>query len=1150
MFLMNAPPVLPLQSAWEACGPPGSCRFPGRLSEPEGAAGAAVSARVQMIISSLRGDRAARGRSQERALHRGHRGRHAQPAAAPACGLAAHSDPKRREAASAPGAPGRDSDSDDSVDRGIEEAIQEYLKAKSGAADRDPRCHPEPPPNSAPTTPCPPTRAPGSGGIPGGRVGAGQAPGSASPGSVSSEDSFEQGIRAEIERFLREKRRHEAPQGERPADRKPSPGAHLATPALRPGKELVFQNPPRLATAAAPPRSLRSKVAAEPESVGGPKPAPPRPAAACRTADAPGKGRVRRNLGPGRRGQGVRSTGPDPVRAAADSSSDDGIEEAIQRYQREKRKEASGDLPQKTPPGEPPPVPPAHGASHAPKSALPDTPRRAPGKRKPVASKAADLGPGGLDPDHPSKPPREPKAPAAPGSTAARSRFADGASCRADSAELMCAEAILDISKTILPAPGEAGAGPPPASPLPGPRRGPSRSDGDSSSVDSDDSIEQEIRNFLALKAQSGTLLARADTCPPPTQSPLLPPGPPGQAGDAKAPVPKAPGPPLSCGRKRRAGGGAVRSLTPKKTREAVKEGAPDTGPGQAPGRDGEAPGRDGEARGQCPPCRTAGLGDEHGAADARGGVAPGPGKEAEAPRADGKESSEDKSSSLDSDEDLDTAIKDLLRSKRRLRRRWRDPRAGGRKKVRFGSTEAGALGPQGGPQRGGRDRSPAVLRSCLSKSKRDGWAGPPGRPSRGFRGPTESARPGGVGPADPPQALPSGPSPFPSEAEARHRPGSAAGPGLRSDDSSSVDSDDSIELEIRKFLAEKAKETESGSETPGAAPGSGPRPEPLCRKGAAPAPAPAPQPGMCTRSQRGRGTPQPTAGPRGTPRTEPACLPAAPPRGQPGAPRSSSGTVSARGSPAGKRSLHPHRDQSPRGASSVAEAEARARSPGGALPVASQSRSAPTRSPRADREGGPQAGLTLPWGEFAPQSPLQGTWALSSEGRDVAWKGALGSEREGAPEGQARGAAGLATDPRKGLPFAGFSPLLPTQLFHFRSSATWGAPGPGLFSPGLSLPLQGPAFSAFREAPAGHAGRFGRSRLLGKEARPWPRRRALGSRGGRNSGSDEDVLDLRYRRRADRDEDREAWRSDTSELSDTSVEDGSPVAKGKVLQL
>lgn len=1135
---MNAPPVLPLQAAWEACGPPGSCRFPGRLPEPEGAA---VSARVQMILSSLRGDRAARGRSQERGLHRGGpRGRHAQPAAAaPACGPAAPSDLQGKEAASAPGPPGRDSDSDDSVDRGIEEAIQEYLKAKSGAAlptaaAQDPPCCPEPPPDSAPAALSPPKWAPGSGGIPGGRVGAGPAPGPASPGSVSSEDSFEQGIRAEIERFLSEKRQLEAPPGDRPADRKPGPGEPLATPALRPGKEpagraprqdaagagkeLVFQNPPQLATAAAPTRSLRSKAAAaEPEGmgVGGPKPAPPRPAAASRTADASGKGRARRSLGPGRRGQGGRSSGRDPERAAADSSSDDGIEEAIQRYQRERRQEASGDPPPNTPPGEPPPGPPAPGASHAAQSALPDTPRRAPGRKRPAASQAADLGPGCLDPERLGS------------AAAARGRVAAGAACLADSAaELMCAEAILDICKAILPAPGEGGARPPP----PGPPSAPARAGGgggDSSSVDSDDSIEQEIRSFLALKAQSGTLPARADACPASTQSPLPPPppGPPRRAGDPKAPASKAPEPPLSCRRKRRAAGGAVRPSNPKKTREAVTERAPDPGPGPGPG---EAPGRDGEAKGQGPPCRTAGPGGEHGAADARGGVPPGPGKAAEARGADGRESSEDKSSSLDSDEDLDTAIKDLLRSKRRLRRRWRDPRAGGRKKVRFGSTEARALGP-----RGGRDRRPAVLKSCLSKARRDSWAGPPGRPARGICSPTERARPGSTGPSEPPQALPSGPSPVPAQAEARHRP------GLPADDSSSVDSDDSIELEIRKFLAEKAKETESSSETPGGAPGSGPRPEPLCRKGA----APAPQPGMCTRSQRGRGTPQPTAGPRGGPRTEPAGLPAAPPRSQPAAPRGSGGARAARGSPAGKRGLPP-RDQSPRGASAVAEAGARR--PGGALPVTFQSRGAPTRSLGADREEGPPAGLAglaLPWADFvAHQGPLQSPWVLSSGGRGSAWKGALGGERERGPEGQ---------DPRKGLPFAGFSPLLPTQLFHFGGSAAWGAPAAGLFSPGLGLPLQGPAFSAFREAPApAAAGRFGRPRLLGKGARAWPRGRALGRRSSRNSGSDEDELHLRYRGRADRDEDPEAWGSDTSELSDTSVEDGSPVAKGKVLQL
>lgn len=181
--------------------------------------------------------------------------------------------------------------------------------------------------------------------------------------------------------------------------------------------------------------------------------------------------------------------------------------------------------------------------------------------------------------------------------------------------------------------------------------------------------------------------------------------------------------------------------------------------------------------------------------------------------------------------------------------------------------------------------------------------------------------------------------------------------------------------------------------------------------------------------------------------------------------------------------------------------------------------------------------------------------WALSSEGKETVWKGGLGSEKEKGPEGQARGTPGLATDPKKGLPFAGFSPLLSTQLFHFGNAVSWGPKPAGLFSPGLGLPLQGPSFSAFREAPASHGPVFGSSHLLvKKDGARWPRRKsaaALSLHDSRNSGSDEDILDLRYRQRVDRDEeDQEAWGSDTSELSDTSVEDGSPVAKGKVLKL
>lgn len=1154
MFLMNAPPVLALQSRWEAFGPPGSFRFPGCFSEAEqGVASRAVRAKVHMLLGSLQGARAAQGTSQERALHGGHRaerGRHARRAASPvpaACGLAAGSDPKGDEDAARVGPSLLDSDSDDSVDRDIEEAIQEYLKAKSGAsqppaaADGDSRCKPGPPQSSTPTAPCPPKRAAGSGGVPGSCGGAGEDQGSASPASVSSEDSFEQSIQAEIEQFLSEKRQHEAPDGDVPADGAPDAGGSPPGPASGPPreptkaprqdptgacKEFVFRKPPRLAKAtAAQPRVLRPKVTAEPAEA------------------AQSRGGGKRSAGPGRRGRWL------PVREASDSSSDDGIEEAIQRYQLEKRKEAGGDAPGE---GQGPHPPPSTSLST--KSALPETHRKTPGKKKPVSVKAVDLGLGGLDPDHPSRPPKETKAPAPPGAAGAKSELPDPASCRADTpTELLCAEAILDISKTILPAPEEGSDRPPSASPPLGPPNVPSRSDGDSSSVDSDDSIEQEIRTFLALKAQSGSLLAGAEAGPPSAQSPLPSPGP-------KAPVPKTQDLSLSCKRKRRGGGNTVRPPTPKKARELANEGGSldtdhsqgRTQPGQ--GKASEVSAREGEVRGQPPSCRPAGLGDEDATPDVRGGVSPGHGKAVEARSMDEKESSEDKSSSLDSDEDLDTAIKDLLRSKRKLKRRCRDPKALCKKKVRFSSTEAQFLHQLAGCQGDWKDQSPQLLKSCLSKSRKDVRENPPRRPCSVPAGRAERTKPGSAVPTDAPSALRSGRKACEgrlraSDLEVGGLHGSAARPSSQSDDSSSVDSDDSIELEIRKFLAEKAKESVGGSEVQGGGPAVL---GPLCRKGG----PPALQPSVCTRSQRARRTPQLAPGPKAGP-------PAAPARAQLAPPGSASGMVPARGPLAGRRGLCPHRDQSPRAAgpvtgdgafgqlASCAEAGGQAGSPGAALPVTSQ-------SPGADREGGAQASLSLPWGDFAPQSRLQSTWVLSSDGRDAAWKGGLGGEREKGPEGQAPCAPSLAADPKKGLPFAGFSPLLSTQLFHFGKSVSWGSRPAGLFSSPLGLPPQGPAFSAFRDAPAGHGPVFGSSHvLMKKEGGHWPSRKlpaALGFRDRSHSGPEEAVLDLRYRRGVldgGRD-DREAWDSDASELSDTSVEEGGggPVAKGSVLQL
>ncbi|EPQ10581.1 Protein KIAA0649 [Myotis brandtii] len=91
------------------------------------------------------------------------------------------------------------------------------------------------------------------------------------------------------------------------------------------------------------------------------------------------------------------------------SGSDDRLEEVIQLYWLEKRKEVSRDPQQKTLPKEEQPGLPIHGTSHATKIALPQTPRKMPGKWKPLASKAVDHGLGGLEPDQPLSLRKKPK---------------------------------------------------------------------------------------------------------------------------------------------------------------------------------------------------------------------------------------------------------------------------------------------------------------------------------------------------------------------------------------------------------------------------------------------------------------------------------------------------------------------------------------------------------------------------------------------------------------------------------------------------------------------------------------------------------------------------------------------------------------------
>ncbi|KAL6063470.1 hypothetical protein STEG23_036876 [Scotinomys teguina] len=1126
MFLMNAPPVVALQSRWEAFGQPRSFCFPDCFSESkEDTSRASVSARVQMLISTLQRDEAALGMSHERVPQRGQRAERCRdtrlapkPAVCkeqpefPACGLVADCKSLEKDEAGKQGPLELDSDSDDSVDRDIEEAIQEYLKAKGGASEpmsRGAPCVPELSHRCTLPIPCPPQLTAGSGSVP---VGASEDQGSTSPASMSSEDSFEQSIQAEIEQFLNEKRQQENPKCDGSMDKKSDPNE---SPARLRGnretsaraaligtcKEFIFRKPPRLTKMTVQPRNFRPKVTTEPETLVSTKLTPHRPEA------AQNRGGVKRSM-PARRSKRIRNSAP--VHQASDSSSDDGIEEAIQLYQLEKtRNEASGDPPLRT-----------------------QLKEESPGSTQPSAL-----------PEKASSP---------KGHTAAKSEAVHQASsCLADtSTELMCAEAILDISKTILPAPMEGSDRPPSVNPLFCPPPVPPRSEGDSSNIDSDDSIEQEIRTFLALKAQVGSLQ--------PAQGLLSPPGPSGQTGVPKASLTKTPDLPLGCKRKRRGGGSTT---VPRKIREG-RESAQDSdyiqGKGQ-PGHDGwdppsqgkvtEAPGGEAEAKDQPVPSRSGALIDPQ-LSQGLGGLR----KAGEGKSAGEKESSEDKSSSLDSDEDLDMAIKDLLRSKRKFKKRCRDPRTAW-KKVRFGTTEPRCGEKLSSLPGDGKDHGQQALRSCLSKCRGDNKDGPGRSPGSIFSSVAERVKQGGTGGEDTAPALlprkknPEG-IPVSKDMGASGHPASASSP-LSED--SSVDSDDSIELEIRRFLAEKAKESVRSSEPPG-----GPaKLEVSCRK----EPTPGLQPGVCTRSQKARGTPQLAEGRRGperartqaigllsqtgkgTPRAEQATrLPTALIRNEPALPKNTSKANSAKVSPPSRKSTSVHKDQSPRGTHtamaesvfgqlpSCAKVGAEAGSAGGTFQLNYGSQNLLTPNP------GPQADLTLPWSDFAHQSRLSSPWALNS-GQGTLWTGVFGGEKEKGATSEAGGPSSPSSGPRKGLPF------LSTQLFHFGKSVSWGSKQAGLFSPNLGLPLQGPAFSAFRETQPGHSPVFGSPHLLVKDSGHWPSRKAQGvlrQQDRRNSGSEDNVLDLRYRHRVDREhQDQEALGSDASEFSDTSVEDG-----------
>lgn len=329
------------------------------------------------------------------------------------------------------------------------------------------------------------------------------------------------------------------------------------------------------------------------------------------------------------------------------------------------------------------------------------------------------------------------------------------ATTKTTSAELMCAEAILDISKAVMPAAFSADVAINSFNTnemisAPSTTVGDGSSD---SSIDSEDGIEQEIRMFLEQKAQ---MQKQPQTTAPPATLPT-----------SLTEPDKTKGKPESGEKKV-----LKLSLTQRKKQKLQDCKKSATSPKM---RDELTLKEDGQGSSSLVPYQME--------------------LSASSVEFDKTEQGGDKSSSLDSDEDLDMAIKDLLKTKKKLKKRTRDLKLKTRKCLKDPEschsflTKKSKLDPV--PKKGVSKKSPMKNRDMSKKSKVSKKSTSPQKQN------ITTKVDGGAGEPDQLKGTGSG-----DVALLCTNKSAVQGPA----DSSSVDSDDSIEQEIQKFLAEKAK--------------------------------------------------------------------------------------------------------------------------------------------------------------------------------------------------------------------------------------------------------------------------------------------------------------------------------------------------------
>lgn len=325
-------------------------------------------------------------------------------------------------------------------------------------------------------------------------------------------------------------------------------------------------------------------------------------------------------------------------------------------------------------------------------------------------------------------------------------------------AELMCAEAILDISKTVMPEAFHHTVGLSSSALAESQLRSsvPENSiaeESDGSSVDSEDGIEQEIRKFLEQKAQMHKL--------PPNCGATLEPRNVNDSEEVKtkAVTPKKPSK-FSLAKTRK------HSRIPNISRTDTNV----TAPNFLPESEKEPNSPLFPERRQTQP--VAGLHQI--------------------------QQSDDKSSSLDSDEDLDTAIKDLLKTKKKSKRKNRDLKQKSRKCLK-----------DDGPMLGKSLQTKKFKSDTVSKGNalkkvkksKDDLKVKSGLTKVSFSQPRQPQK------GEVRDILEDQKEKYKATEgqEAVWLHDTRAALHLK-EDSSSVDSDDSIEQEIRRFLAEKAK--------------------------------------------------------------------------------------------------------------------------------------------------------------------------------------------------------------------------------------------------------------------------------------------------------------------------------------------------------